>query len=294
MGISAEPGTERRARVVAISGSSGLVGSALTRSLEASGHSVRHLGRGAAAATGLDGADVVVNLAGENIAQRWSASAKRRIRESRVVTTTSIAEAMASMPHGPRVLVSGSAIGIYGSRGDELLDEASTLGDDFLASVCRDWEAATEPALGAGARVVHLRTGIVLSPHGGALAKMLPAFRLGAGGRMGSGRQWMSWISLPDMVRAIEFVIEHADANGAVNIVAPGPVTNAEFTTVLARVLHRPAVVPVPKFALSLMFGEMADGTVLASQRVTPTRLERLGMEFEHPVLESALRAVLD
>jgi uncharacterized protein len=188
------------------------------------------------------------------------------------------------------VLVSSSAIGIYGSRGDELLDEASTPGDDFLAGIGREWEAATAPARDAGIRVVHLRTGIVLNPAGGALAKMLLPFQLGVGGRLGDGRQWMSWVSREDLVGAIHFLLHRTAITGAVNAVGPEPVTNAEFTETLGRVLRRPTILPVPAAALRLLFGEMAEGTVLASQRVRPTILERGGFPFRHRTLEEALR----
>ena len=280
-------------RTVAISGSNGLIGSALVRALEASGYAVRRLGRGLAAAQDLAGADMVVNLAGENIAQRWTDAARQRIRSSRVQTTSIIAQAIATMPNPPRVLVSGSAIGIYGDRGGQLLDESSTLGDDFLADVCKQWEAAAERAGSAG-RIVYLRTGIVLSPRGGALAKMLPAFRAGLGGRMGSGRQWVSWISLPDIVRAIELLLANDAAKGPFNVVAPAPVTNEELSRELGVVLRRPAAIPVPRFALTLALGEMAKATVLASQRVSPRRLSELGFAWQHPTLNAALRAVLD
>lgn len=280
-------------RTVAISGSNGLIGSALVRALEASGHAVRRLGRGLAAARDLAGADMVVNLAGENIAQRWTAAARQRIRSSRVQTTSIIAQAIATMPNPPRVLVNGSAIGIYGDRGGQLLDESSTLGDGFLADVCKQWEAAAECAGSAG-RIVHLRTGVVLSPRGGALAKMLPAFRAGLGGRMGSGRQWVSWISLPDIVRAIEFLLANDAATGPFNVVAPAPVTNEELSRELGVVLRRPAAIPVPRFALTLALGEMAKATVLASQRVSPRRLSERGFAWRHPTLNAALCAVLD
>jgi hypothetical protein len=280
-------------RTVAISGSRGLIGSALKRALESSGHAVRPLGRGDAAAEGLAGVDAVVNLAGENIAQRWTAAARARIRSSRVETTSAIARALATMGNPPRVFISGSAIGVYGDRGEERLDESSTPGRDFLAEVCAAWEAAAAPA-SAVARVAYLRTGMVLSPRGGALPKLLPAFRLGIGGRIGSGQQWVSWISLPDMVRAIEYLLADDRASGPFNIVAPAPVTNDQFSRMLGSVLHRPTALAVPRFALKLALGEMAKSTVLASQRVEPRRLSELGFEWRHATLESALRAVID
>jgi uncharacterized protein len=233
----------------------------------------------------------VIHLAGENLAQRWTSEARRRIRESRVGGTSALARALASVEPKPRVFLSGSAIGIYGNRGDEVLDERSSTGTDFLADVCTAWEAATKPASDAGIRVVLLRSGLVLSRDGGALAKMLTPFRLGLGGPLGSGRQWMSWISIDDYPRVVSRLIAKENISGAVNVVAPNPVTNREFARTLARVLGRPSLIPVPKFALELAFGEMADDTVLASQRVVPRRLLEAGFEFQHSTVESALRA---
>ncbi|MDB4878232.1 MAG: hypothetical protein JWM41_4678 [Gemmatimonadetes bacterium] len=292
--------------VIAISGSSGLIGSALVRALDAHGHEIRPLVRRAARTpleiswdpeggtidtSRLEGVDAVVNLAGENIAQRWTGGAKRRIRDSRVKGTALLARTLALLSAKPRAFLSGSAVGIYGDRGDETLDEASAPGSGFLASVCKDWEAATAPASDAGIRVIHLRTGIVLSSTGGALAKMLPVFRLGAGGRLGSGKQWMSWISLTDHIEATASLLRNDSAAGAYNLVGPNPVTNAEFTRTLANVLRRPAALTVPRFALALALGEMADETVLASQRVRPRRLLESGYAFGRPTLEAALRA---
>lgn len=294
--------------LIAITGSSGLIGSALTRSLRGDGHSVRRLLRrrapssdeaswspeeGRIDAGAFDGVDAVVNLAGENIAQRWTESAKHAIRESRVSGTSLVAHSMASAATKPRVLVSGSAVGYYGLRADETLDEASGAGEDFLASVCREWEAATGPAEDAGVRVALSRTGIVLDPHGGALAKMLTPFRLGVGGRLGDGRHWMSWIALADHVRALRFLIDHDDARGPFNLTAPHPVDNVEFTKELAAALHRPAVFPVPRLALEIAFGQMAEGAALASQRVLPRRLLDAGFEFALPRLDLALQAIL-
>jgi len=295
---------------VAITGSSGLIGSALVRACGAAGIDVKRVVRRPAANAGeiswrhdrgeIDEAafsdiDVVVNLAGENIAQRWTASARQAIRDSRVRSTELLCRAIAALADRPPTLLSGSAIGVYGNRGDEILDEASPLGgnEDFLASVCTAWEAATRPAADAGVRVVTLRTGIVLSRRGGALAKMLLPFRLGVGGKIGSGRQWMSWIALADVVGAI-LALARADAvSGPVNLVAPNPVNNAELSRVLAHVLERPSIVRVPRFALRLLLGEMARDTVLASQRVRPRRLLETGFDFQFPTLESALRAEL-
>jgi uncharacterized protein (TIGR01777 family) len=234
--------------------------------------------------------DIVINLAGEPIARRWTPARRTAIRASRVNGTTALATALAALPAKPRLLISGSAIGYYGARrDDELLDEGSAPGSDFLAETARDWEQATAAAADAGVHIVLLRTGIVLGGDGGALQKMLLPFRMGLGGRMGNGRQWMSWIALSDVVRAIRFLME-AETTGAVNIVAPEPVRNVEFTRVLARVLSRPAVLPVPAMALELIFGTMADHTILASQRVVPKRLAGAGFTFRHPRLEEALR----
>jgi uncharacterized protein (TIGR01777 family) len=235
----------------------------------------------------LGGAEAIVHLAGAPIVVRWTERRKREILESRVEGTRRIVEAIARQEPAPRVLVSASAIGFYGDRGNEELTEESAEGSDFLARVAGEWERA---ARAARVRSVQLRFGIVLSPHGGALAKMLPAFRVGMGGPLGSGAQWMSWITLHDLVRVIRFAIGSTELEGPVNAVAPQPVTNAEFAATLGRVLRRPAVVPVPAFALRALFGEMAGLTMLASQRVKPLRLERAGFRFEYPALEGALR----
>lgn len=281
-------------RTIAVTGSHGLIGSALVRALAARGDSVRRLTHGTWSLGDVDGTDAVVNLAGENVFQRWTRAAKHRIRESRVATTDAIARAIASAKQPPRVLLSGSAVGIYGAnRADERLDETSTHGDDFLALVCEEWEAATRPAEEARVRVVHLRTGIVLARDDGALAKMLLPFRLGLGGRLGNGRQWMSWISLTDHVRAMLSLLDASAASGPVNLVAPEPVRNLEFTKALAAELHRPAMIPVPKAALKIAAGEMASDTMLASQRVTPKKLGQLGFSYEHSQIDAALRAVL-
>jgi uncharacterized protein (TIGR01777 family) len=294
--------------VIAISGSSGLIGSAIVRALESHGHEIRPLVRRAARtpleiswnpeqgtidSSRLSGVDAVIHLAGENIAQRWTSGVKRRIRTSRTQGTTLLAQTLASLDTKPRVLVSGSAIGIYGDRGEETLDESSVLGTDFLAEVCREWEAATAAAADAGIRVVNVRTGLVLSPDGGALAKLLPLFRLGMGGKLGSGRQWMSWIALAEYVEAIGFLLRNDQLAGPFNLVAPNPMTNANFTRALGRVLGRPEMLSVPRFALTLVMGEMAEQTLLASQRVRPRRLLEAGFPFSYPTLESALRAEL-
>ena len=294
---------------VVVSGSRGLVGSALVPFLTAGGHRVTRLVRGMAAGTDetawdparglvdasrLDGVDAVVHLAGENIAAgRWTPARKAEIRRSRVDGTRNLCEVLARLPRPPRVLVSASAIGFYGNRGAEILTEESFPGAGFLADVCREWEAATERASGAGIRVVNLRFGMVLSPRGGALQKLLLPFRLGMGGRIGDGRQFTSWIALDDAVGAIHHAICEESVRGPVNAVAPGPVSNAEFTRTLARVLRRPTLLPVPAFAARLAFGEMADALLLAGARVLPTRLQASGYRFRFPELEGALRHLL-
>ena len=293
---------------VAISGATGLIGSAFAAHLRAKGHTVRRLvrsgerqpgdipwdpARGVLDARDLEGTEAIVHLAGAPIAQRWTDARKREILESRLTGTAVIARAVSELDTKPRVMLSGSAIGYYGNRGDEQLDERSTPGSDFLAGVVRAWEAAAEPAAAAGVRVVLLRTGIVLSPDGGALEKMLLPFKLGVGGPMGGGRQWMSWISLGDQLRAMEHALFTEGLTGPANLVAPNPETNATFATTLGRVLNRPALLPLPGFALDLMFGEMAEATILGGQRVAPTALVAAGFEFTEPTLEGALRAVL-
>jgi hypothetical protein len=235
--------------------------------------------------------DVVINLAGEPIAQRWTSQRRRRIRDSRVKGTTALATALGGLANKPSVFISGSAIGYYGAhRGDDVLDEESAPGTDFLAQTAREWEQATAPAAAAGIRVVTSRTGLVIGKDGGVLARMLPPFKLGVGGRLGSGRQWMSWIALDDIVRAFRFFADTSTVRGPVNLVAPEPVRNEDFTKALARALRRPAVFPVPSVALELLFGTMADNTILASQRVVSTRLAGAGFEFRHPRLDDALQ----
>jgi uncharacterized protein len=242
----------------------------------------------------LDGTTAAVHLSGVNLAgRRWTSSYKREILESRVKPTHALATILAGLRPKPAVLVCASAIGIYGSRGEELLSESSLPGSGFLPEVCLAWEKAAQPAADVGIRVVHLRFGVVLSPQGGALAQMLPVFRAGLGGRLGSGRQWMSWAVLPDVIRAIEFALQTTSLSGPVNVVTPNPVTNLEFTRSLGRVLHRPALLHVPAFALRLAFGEMAKATILESERVTPGCLQSAGFDFEYPELEAGLRAVL-
>jgi uncharacterized protein (TIGR01777 family) len=294
---------------IAITGSTGLIGSALRPHLESLGHEVVGVVRGNATGTdiswspaerkidthALDGIDAVVHLAGAGIGdKRWSDEWKRELLESRTKGTSLISEAIASADHGPKVLLSGSAIGIYGARGDEELDEQSTPGDGFLADICVQWEQATGMAEAAGARVVHLRTGIVLSAKGGALKKQLPLFKFGLGGKMGSGDQWQSWISIDDEVAAITHLLT-AETSGAVNLTAPKPVTNAEFTDTLGEVLHRPTFLPIPKFGPKLLLGgELADNLLFSGQKVLPRVLEADdGFTFRHPDLATALHALL-
>ena len=295
---------------VVISGASGLIGTALSSELRRAGHRVLRLKRGGVTAgddigwdpqAGLidapafEGVDAVVHLAGEGIGdKRWTDEQKDRILRSRVKGTSVLSGAIASREHKPRVFVSGSAIGYYGSRGDEVLTEDSTPGDDFLAGVVQRWEAETQPAVDAGIRTVNIRSGIVLAEHGGVLKRLLLPFKLGAGGRVGSGKQWMSWITLEDEVGAIMHAIESESLRGPVNLVAPTPVVNAEFTSTLGKVLHRPTVLPTPLLPLKLVYGsELVELLLLVSQRVTPTRLETSGYMFRHPTLEAGLRSVL-
>jgi uncharacterized protein (TIGR01777 family) len=244
--------------------------------------------------THLEGLDAVVHLAGENIADgRWTDEKKRRIRESRVQGTRALCEALAQLENKPKVLVCASAIGYYGDRGETLVDENSSAGGGFLSDVCQEWEQATEPARKAGIRVVNLRIGVVLSPKGGALAKMLLPFQMGAGGNLGSGKQYMSFVALDDVVGAIYHALTTESLSGPVNAVAPNPVRNSEFTKALGKVLHRPTIAPVPAFGARLLFGEMADALLLSSTRVAPTRLLESGYKFQCPDIDSALRHVL-
>ena len=295
---------------IAISGSSGLIGTALTTRLRADGHTVMPMVRTTARegeihydprAGQLDpehliGVDAIVHLAGAGIGdRRWTAAYRREILESRTLSTSLIARSMAEVVNrgGPRTLLSGSAIGFYGATDDQELNERSDAGDGFLADVCREWEAATSPADDAGIRVAHLRTGIVLSPAGGAIKKLLPLFRFGLGGRMGSGRQWQSWISIDDQVGAIAFLLT-ADISGPVNLTAPTPVTNSEFTKVLAEALSRPALLPIPSFGPRLLLGrDLADALLFTGQRVLPDRLTEAGFSFEHSTLAEAFASLL-
>ena len=294
---------------VLMTGSGGLIGSALAPALAADGHRVRRLRRspatepdatswnpadGTFAPGALDGIDAVVHLAGEGIASgRWTAARKARIRDSRVDDTRRLAEALAALDAPPRVLVAASAIGFYGERGDELLDEAAAPGTGFLPEVSRAWEASAAPARDAGIRVVHLRIGIVLSPAGGALGQMLLPFKLGVGGVLGSGNQYMSWIAIDDVVGIARHALADDALSGPVNAVAPQAVTNQEFTRTLGRVLRRPTILPAPAFALRIALGEMADALLLASTRVDPAALRAGAFEFEYPELEGALRQLL-
>lgn len=290
---------------VIITGRSGLIGSALDARLRSQGHEVvgvsRQPGPGELGwdldtrsidAAGFEGADAVVHLAGETIDGRWTSAKKRRIRQSRVVGTTLVAETIAGLDVPPAVLVSASAINYYGDRGHDVITEQTPPGSSFLAGVCVEWEGAARPAAEAGVRVVHPRTGIVLTPAGGALARMLPVFRLFAGGRLGSGEQMWSWITLADEVAALEYLIEH-DLEGPVNLTAPAPVSNRQFAAVLGQVLGRPAVLPAPAFALRTVLGEMAEELVLTSIDIRPQVLTRSGFTFAHAELGPALRAVL-
>jgi uncharacterized protein len=292
---------------ILVSGSSGLIGTALGPALQASGYEVVSLVRGAAsgkhqigwdiarslALESVSGFDAVVHLAGESIVGRWTEAKKRRILESRVQGTRNLAEALARTPQRPRVLVSASAIGYYGDRGDEMLRESSSSGEGFLPEVCRQWEAAVEPAAKAGIRTAQMRFGLVLSSSGGALQKMLLPFRMGVGGNMGNGRQWWSWVDISDLVGAVQHVIKTDSLRGPVNMVAPNPVRNAEFTKTLASVLSRPAIFPMPAFAARLVFGQMGDELLLASQRVEPAQLVASGYVFQKPDLRAALSAIL-
>jgi uncharacterized protein len=294
---------------VAITGSSGLVGQALVPSLQANGHEVLRIvrreprgddevawdpDRGEIDAGRLEAVDAVVHLAGENLAAgRWTDARKHRLRSSRIEATRWLAQTLAARTRRPTVLVSASAVGYYGNRGADWLDETSPPGTDFLARLCLDWEDATASAASAGIRVVRLRTGLVLSPRGGALAKMLPLFRLGIGGVLGPGTQYVSWIAIDDLVAAIGHALASPSVDGALNAVAPSPVTNLELTKTLGRVLGRPTLARAPKLALRLAFGELAEATLLASQRVRPLRLLETGYRFRFPELPGALSHVL-
>jgi hypothetical protein len=295
---------------ITISGASGFIGRRLLKSLAKAGHSLhvlsRHAGtnlpagvristwdplKGPPPAESLREADAIIHLAGEPVAQRWTAQAKRRIRESRVAGTRNLVEALVTLTQRPEALICAAAIGYYGSRGDEVLTESSAPGSGFLPEVCVAWEREAQAAEALGVRVVRVRMGLVLDAGGGALQRMLPPFRMGVGGRLGNGRQWMSWIHLEDLAALFQFAVE-SQVRGPLNGVAPNPVTNSDFTRELARALGRPAVFPVPGFALRLLFGEMAD-VLLASQRVAPGAAEAAGFRFRHPQLAPALEGLL-
>jgi uncharacterized protein len=294
---------------ILMSGATGLIGSALSSRLTADGHTVSRLVRRDAKPgefkwdpttetldpAAFDGCDAVINLSGAGIGdRRWTDDYKRELLTSRVQTTELLAATMASLDRMPEVFLSGSAVGWYGDRGDERLDELSPPGDDFLSDLCQQWEASTAVAEKAGIRTVHLRTGLVLSAKGGALKRQLPLFKLGLGGRFGNGHQWQSWVSIDDEVGAISHLLS-GEMCGPVNLTAPNPVTNTEFATTLAKVLHRPSVLPTPSFGPKLLFGrELVESLLLAGQRVLPTALQRSGYEFQHDTLDVALRAVLD
>lgn len=295
--------------IVAVTGASGLVGSALCPALEEAGHEVRRLVRRAASgphevewdpdggsvdAAGLAGVGAVIHLAGENVGDgRWNAARKRRIMDSRDKGTRVLAEALAGLEEPPQVFLGASAVGIYGDRGDEVLTEVSGHGDGFLAEVCERWEAATRPLGALPTRVASLRTGIVLSRRGGALAKMYWPFFFGGGGVLGSGAQYMSWISLDDTVAGYLYALGDESLHGPVNLVGPRAVPNREFTKALGRAMGRPTIFPVPAFMVRLLFGEMGEELLLAGQRVEPRALQEAGFEFQHPTLEAALEAAL-
>jgi uncharacterized protein (TIGR01777 family) len=307
--------SEKRCVVnILISGSSGLVGSALIDSLRAEGYSIARLVRsgspsqsgpaaenirweppaGSMDLAGMEAADAVVHLAGASIAEgRWTPARKQILRRSRVDATRHLIAGLAQLKQKPRVLVAASAVGYYGDRGDETLTESSASGDDFLAQICRDWESETAQAERIGIRTVMLRFGIILAAKGGALKRILVPFRLGVGGRLGTGRQWMSWITLDEVAAVIQYAIKNDSLRGPVNAVSPTPVTNSEFTSVLAGVLHRPALFPAPRTVLRLVLGEMADALLFSSQRVAPQKLQAQLYPFRHPELKEALLSVL-
>jgi uncharacterized protein (TIGR01777 family) len=292
---------------ILVSGVSGPIGAALLPSLKTSGWSVTRLVRGTAAGAGqvawdpatplapetVSGFDAVIHLAGEGIFGRWSDSKKRKIRESRVAGTLNLASALAQVEEKPQVFVCGSAIGYYGNRGDEVLREESAPGTGFLAEVCQEWEEATTLAVQADIRTAHLRTGIVLSPKGGALGAMLLPFKMGLGGRTGDGQQWMSWVDVRDVVGGIHHILKNDLMQGAVNMVAPKPLRNADFAATLASVLSRPAVLPMPAFAVKAIFGEMGEELLLSSQKVEPGKLISSGYPFRYRELRASLEALL-
>jgi uncharacterized protein (TIGR01777 family) len=300
---------------ILVSGSTGFLGTALIDTLEREGHTIVRLVRpdtghldagrdraqtvrwdpvgGQFDATAAEGADALVHLAGASIADgRWNASRKNLLRTSRIDATRHLMGVLSKLKQPPRVIVASSAIGYYGDRGDETLTEGSASGNDFLSAACRDWEAETARGTEFGARVVMLRFGIILAAHGGALPRMALPFRLGAGGKLGSGRQWMSWLTLAEAVGIIRFALANSALSGPTNAVTPNPVQNSDFTDILAKTLHRPALFPAPAFALRLALGEMADALLLVSQRVKPSRLEQMGYRFARPELPAALAEI--
>jgi uncharacterized protein (TIGR01777 family) len=295
---------------ILVSGASGLIGTALLPSLAAAGYQVSRLVRGSSSSAGdirwdptqplqpdrVSGFDAVIHLAGESVVGRWSAAKKKQIRDSRVIGTQHLAESIANASNPPRLFISASAIGYYGNRGDEIMLENNPSGVGFLPQVCREWEAACDPAARAGIRTANIRIGLVLSPAGGTLRALLPNFRMGLGGRMGTGRQWWSWIDIEDIVGAIHHILKETPQGPnhvAVNLVAPNPVTNGEFTKTLARVLSRPALFTVPKSALKMVLGDAADELIFASQRVEPAQLLKSGYAFKQPDLTGSLERIL-
>lgn len=279
---------------ILISGSSGLIGSALKGELEGDGQEIVALPRTFQDPIDFSGVDAVVHLAGESISTgRWTAGKKRKIQESRIKGTAQLAKQITLSENKPSVFICASAIGYYGHREDEKLDESSEIGNGFLPQVCKEWEEATRIVEEAGVRTVRLRTGIVLSDTGGALQKMITPFKLGGGGILGNGQQYMSWISLDEEVAIIRYLINNQNISGSVNLVSPNPVTNKEFTKALGKVLRRPTLLPLPAFAVRLLFGEMGDALLLSSTRVYPNKLLKSGYEFKNPMLEPALRSML-
>jgi len=300
--MTSQPGT------ILLSGASGMLGASLRQALENRGvlQLVRRKPRAReemqwnpeegfiSRPEEFEGLTAAIHLGGANVAgHRWTPQWKQQIRSSRIDSTRVLSEALAGLRNPPQTLLVASAAGIYGDRGDEILDESSAPGAGFLANVCREWEEAAQPAVDAGIRVVHLRLGVVIGPGAGALAKLTPLFRLGLGGRLGSGHQWMSWISLEDAVSAMLFALDTPTLSGPINLTAPQPVTNREFTQALAHAVHRPALLPAPAFALRLALGEMADEALLASARILPRQLSKAGFHFHHPSLDQALAAAL-
>ncbi len=277
-----------------ISGSNGLIGSALKQSLLDDGHTVKGLGRDFSQPINFEGIDGVIHLAGENIAEgRWSKTKKDLIKSSRVDNTQKLSNQIYNSEHKPNVFISASAIGFYGDTGSDLITENSPAGKGFLPEVSIDWEAATKPVENAGVRVIHLRTGIVLSKKGGALKKMLPPFLLGGGGILGSGKQYMSWISIDDMIGAIKFLVNDSSLKGPFNLTAPKPVNNKDFTKILGKVIKRPTILPLPGFIAKLIFGEMAEALLLSGSNVIPEKLLDSGYIFKHSELREALKDLL-